>query len=221
MRPRGALEKAADHFGAGDLTHRVSVTTRDELGELGKTFNTMGEHLAKSQAALEYISIRDGLTGLYNYREFHRRLTEEAERSWRYGRPFSLLMLDIDNFKLVNDTYGHLTGDETLRALAALIAQAVRPTDQVARYGGEEFVIVLPETPRSGALATAERIRHIIATHPIPVTLGQRVSLTVSIGVSTYPDDAESEEKLVGAADRALYAAKHAGRNQVCPSAAP
>jgi diguanylate cyclase (GGDEF)-like protein len=215
LLPLRLLEEGADRFGAGDLAHRVSLATGDELGQLGKTFNVMAEKLARSQAALEDLSIHDGLTGLYNYREFHRRLTEEAERSRRYGRPFSLLMLDIDYFKAVNDTCGHLAGDEALRALAALIRREVRPVDQVARYGGEEFAVVLPETPGAGALAMAERIRDIIATHPISVSQGRTVNLTVSIGVATFPDDAESEEKLIGAADQALYDAKHAGRNQV------
>ncbi len=216
LLPLRALEEAAARFGAGDLSHRVPLATRDELGQLGRTFNGMAEKLASSQAALEDLSIHDGLTGLYNYREFHRRLTEEAERSRRYGRPFSLLMLDIDHFKIVNDTCGHLAGDEALRNFAALIRREVRPVDQVSRYGGEEFTIILPETTGSGALAVAERMCDIIATHAITVTSGQTVNLTVSIGVSTYPEDAESEEKLIGAADRALYAAKEAGRNRVC-----
>ncbi len=216
LRPLHLLEEGADRLGTGDLSHRVSLATQDELGHLGGTLNAMAEKLANSQKALEDLSAHDGLTGLYNYREFHRRLTEEVQRSLRYDHPFSLLILDIDDFKAVNDTYGHLAGDEALRGLAALIRRAVRPVDEVARYGGEEFAILLPETPGPGAFATAERIRDIIATHPIAISPGQTVGLTVSIGVAIYPQDAQSEEKLIGAADQALYTAKNGGRNRVC-----
>jgi diguanylate cyclase (GGDEF)-like protein len=216
LHPLRVLEEGADRFGAGDLSRRVSLARGDELGHLGGTFNAMAEKLAKSQKALEDLSIHDGLTGLCNYREFHRQLTEEVQRSLRYDHPFSLLILDIDDFKAVNDTYGHLAGDEALRGLAALIRRGVRPADEVARYGGEEFAILLPETAGPGAFAMAERIRDIIATHPIPIAPGQSVGLTVSIGVATYPQDAESEEKLIGAADQALYTAKNGGSNRVC-----
>ncbi|HWT79060.1 MAG TPA: diguanylate cyclase [Candidatus Methylomirabilis sp.] len=221
LLPLQALEEGANRFGAGDLSHRVALVRRDELGHLGETLNAMGEKLADTQKALEDLSNHDALTGLYNYREFHRRLTEEVQRSWRYGRPFSLLILDIDGFKAVNDTYGHLAGDEALRGLAALIRQEARPVDEVARYGGEEFAILLPETPGPGAFAMADRIREIIASHPVSIGPGQTVSLTVSIGVVTYPQDSESEDELIGVADKALYAAKNSGRNRVCQWTTP
>ena len=215
LDPLRLLKEGADQFRAGDLSHRVPLTSRDEFGQLGKTFNTMAEKLQKDQAELADLSHRDGLTDLDNYREFRRQLTEETQRSSRYDRPFSLLMLDLDHFKQVNDTYGHLAGDEALRGLAALIRREVRPVDRIARYGGEEFTIILPETTTTGALATAERIREIVATRPILVNGEREVALTVSIGVGTYPDDADTEEKLVGAADQALYVAKNGGRNRV------
>lgn len=221
LHPLSVIEQGADRIGAGDLSHRVSMASRDELGQLSHTFNVMAERLAKSQSALEELSTLDPLTGLPNYRVFHRRLEEEEERSRRYSHPFSLLMLDIDLFKTVNDTYGHLAGDEVLRAFSAIIRSAVRPIDLVARYGGEEFALVLPETTSVGALATAERIREIIATKAIPLPSGQTVNLTVSIGVASYPEDADSREMLTGAADQALYVAKFGGRNRVCCSGGP
>ena len=216
MTPLHGLETGAERFGAGDLSYRVQPIGQDELGQLGRTFNAMADKLAQSQALLRELSTRDSLTGLLNYREFQRQLTEEAERSRRYGRPFSLLMLDIDHFKAINDTYGHLAGDKALRGLAALIRAEVRPTDIVARYGGEEFVLVLPETDGPGALTLAERLRARVAGHAISVTADQTASLTVSIGLASYPDETDSVQKLVSAADRALYAAKSAGRNRVC-----
>jgi diguanylate cyclase (GGDEF)-like protein len=215
LRPLRALDEAATRFGAGDLSHRIFPTAQDELGQLGRTFNTMADRLAQSQATLADLSTLDGLTGLYNYREFRRRLSAEVERSWRYGRSFALLILDIDNFKAVNDTHGHLAGDEVLRALATLMRRAVRPNDQVSRYGGEEFAFILPETPAAGALVVGERLRTLIAAQAITLTSGQAVSLTVSIGVADHPDDAQSEDRLIAAADHALYAAKNAGRNRI------
>jgi diguanylate cyclase (GGDEF)-like protein len=220
LNPIRALEDGAHRFGAGDLSHRVRLGGEDELTALGKTFNSMAETLARSQTALRELSTRDGLTGLVNYREFHRQVTEEAVRYKRYGRPFSLLMLDIDHFKSVNDTHGHLVGDEALRAVATLIQTSVRPTDLVARYGGEEFVVVLPETTGVGAWALADRLRHCIADGALSVPTGHALPQTVSIGVAAFPEDADSVEKLLSAADRALYAAKAGGRNRAARWAA-
>jgi diguanylate cyclase (GGDEF)-like protein len=191
----------------------VTVDGQDELRQLAGTFNAMAERLQKSQAALEELSAHDGLTGLYNYREFQRRLAEEVERHHRYERPFSLLMLDLDHFKKVNDTHGHQAGDEVLRAVADRIRAEVRPADHVARYGGEEFAVILSETLGSGALAVAERICAAIAARPIALAEGA-VPITVSIGVAAIPEDAESGEQIIAAADQSLYAAKNAGRNR-------
>ena len=157
----------------------------------------------------------DALTGLYNRREFDRRLKEELERSRRYTHLFSLLMLDIDHFKVVNDTYGHPAGDEVLRALAARIRGQVRPVDQVARYGGEEFTVILPETGGAGALAFAERLCAAIAAVPFALDAGRSIHLTASIGVASFPQDGETERDLIAAADHALYGAKQSGRNRV------
>jgi diguanylate cyclase (GGDEF)-like protein len=215
MTPLRALQTAANRFGTGDLSHRVPLAGQDELARVGRTFNLMADRLAQSQTALRELSTRDSLTGLINFREFHRHLTDEVERFRRYGRPFSLLMLDVDYFKDINDTYGHLAGDEALRVLALLLQEEIRPMDLVGRYGGEEFVMLLPETTGSGALTLAERLRNRVAGHAVPLTADRTMTLTVSIGLAIYPEDADSAQKLLGAADHALYAAKSGGRNQV------
>lgn len=215
LAPLRALEEGANRLGAGDLSHRVKVDGQDELVQLAGTFNAMAERLEKNQAALEELSVRDGLTGLYNHREFHRRLGEELARHRRYSRPFSLLMLDIDHFKAVNDTHGHQAGDDVLRVMAERIRQEIRPSDQLARYGGEEFAVLLTETSGYQALAAAERIRAAIAAQPIATADGREISITVSVGVAAFPEDADSAERSIAAADQALYAAKKAGRNRV------
>ena len=156
----------------------------------------------------------DALTGLNNRGEFQRQLEDEVERSRRYNRPFSLLILDIDHFKNINDSYGHPAGDEVLRALAARLREQSRPVDQVARYGGEEFVVILTETAGEGALAVAERLRAAVADSAVAVTGGRTITVTISIGVATFPADAGSGTELIAAADAALYAAKQGGRNR-------
>lgn len=214
LTPLRTLEEGANRLGAGDLAYRVEVEGEDELQQLAGAFNSMAEQLQKSQLTLEEMSARDGLTGLYNHKEFLRRLEIEIERHQRYGRPFSVLMLDLDYFKQVNDTHGHQAGDEVLRAVGAIFQAEVRPTDQVARYGGEEFAIILAETSGPGALAVAERVCAVVAERAIEAAEGVAVSITVSIGVASYPEDAGRGDLIMTAADKALYAAKNAGRNR-------
>ncbi len=165
---------------------------------------------------LEELSTHDGLTHLYNHRAFGNLLREELERSQRHGHAFCLLMIDLDRFKAVNDSYGHPAGDKALRSVANLISKEAREVDKVARYGGEEFALILPETGREGGLQIAERIRKSADHHTFWIGKAKKIRLTVSIGVSEYPRDAQSEDKLIAAADGALYAAKQGGRNRVC-----
>lgn len=157
----------------------------------------------------------DGLTGLHNHRVFREKLHEEIERSRRYDRDVSLLMLDIDYFKKFNDTYGHQAGDEVLRAVAALIQSNIRTTDFGARYGGEEFAIILPETAGPQARIVAERLRVSIAGHILNLGGGEQQRVTVSVGYATFPQDAGTDEVLIKRADESLYTSKHNGRNRV------
>ncbi len=163
------------------------------------------------------LAITDSLTGLFNHRYFQDCLTREVERCKRYYHEMSLLLLDIDYFKVFNDTYGHLRGDEILKELAGVLKKMVRSTDILARYGGEEFVIILPETTKDTARRIAEKIRMVIKKHKFK---GEKIlpekNLTVSVGVASYPSDAEAPRYLVEKADKALYKAKNSGRNRVC-----
>jgi diguanylate cyclase (GGDEF)-like protein len=160
------------------------------------------------------LATTDGLTGLNNHRTFQERLELEIGRARRFEEDVSILMIDIDFFKSLNDTYGHMAGDDILKKIASRLTENVRNIDFVARYGGEEFVIILPGTPAEGAVLSAERIRKTIEYPQIRV-VEEGAPLTVSIGVATYPGDASGREDLIEKADRALYAAKNAGRNRV------
>jgi two-component system cell cycle response regulator len=166
---------------------------------------------------LEALAHTDPLTQLVNRRALTIRLVTEMERVRRYNAPLSMLLIDLDHFKLINDTYGHIAGDDVLAAVATILQRAVRAVDMVARYGGEEFVVVLPETGRHGAVAFAERIREKVSAHAFHLGESQQVHITTSIGVATYPSPRlESVEDLFRAADIALYRAKGNGRNLVC-----
>jgi|SRR5687768_6163115 len=166
---------------------------------------------------LEALAQTDPLTQLVNRRALTISLLSEMERVRRYNAPLALLLLDLDHFKLVNDTYGHLGGDDVLLGVANLLQRAARTVDTVARYGGEEFVIVLPETGKQGALSFAERLRSKLATHRFVIAGGEEIHITGSLGVATYPSQGiESVEDLFRAADAALYRAKGSGRNLVC-----
>lgn len=216
LKPLKLLNIGVAHFGDGDLSYRIVLKTQDEIEQLANTINGMAAKLEQSQQALRELATIDGLTGVYNRREFNRRLTIEIERSRREGHPVSLLMVDIDHFKKLNDTYGHQSGDDALRHFSALIKREVRPGDLPARYGGEEFAVILPRADRSDVFAVAERLRTLIAAQDIEIQNNQRVKVTASLGCATFPMDAETEESLMAEADAALYKAKQGGRNRVC-----
>jgi len=191
---------------------RVVEESKTQIDELRKN----AEALEDLNRNLRDMAMRDGLTGLYNHRFFREALDRELARSARHSRRFSLIFADVDHFKKYNDTHGHLAGDDLLRTLAGILGDQKRGSTIVARYGGEEFVILLAETEKQGALALAERQRQRIEEYPFPGGESQPAGrVTLSLGVAGYPEDGDAATALIGAADRALYEAKHAGRNAV------
>lgn len=171
---------------------------------------------ARLYERMEQMSVTDGLTGVANRRYFDMRFHDELLKAKRYSLPLSVTLMDIDNFKSFNDTYGHAVGDEVLKAVARNLKSNVRETDLVARYGGEEFIIVSPDCETDKAGTTADRLRQNLEQMEV---YGNEeypsLKITMSLGVANYPDDSQAEEALLKAADDALYASKKSGRNQV------
>jgi diguanylate cyclase (GGDEF)-like protein len=227
VTPLNGLIAATDGIAHGDLSVELRGAPAGELGQLTRVFNVMIERLRRSHAEveaanktlqeqnqlLEMLAVTDSLTGAYNRKKLDDILADQFARFRRTQRPFAVLMLDLDNFKLINDTFGHAAGDSVLAHVAAILKASVRNVDFVTRYGGEEFVIVLVETAWDAALDIAERIRAEVEVPHIGVT-NQLIAVTVSLGV-THSRDGDDPETVLARADHALYKAKHAGRNQV------
>ncbi len=172
-------------------------------------------------AELSSLVQTDTLTGIANYRYFLQALEQEIERTQRSAQPTSLIMLDIDFFKKVNDQWGHEVGNQALIHLSLLLQQTVRKLDIPCRYGGEEFAIILPDTNLAASIPVAERIRQRIAESPLTIS-GKSLKITVSLGIATYADQQEiNVTELVEQADRYLYQAKETGRNRVCHAEIP
>jgi len=192
----------------GALGYLTDPTDLDLLRARARTLLELKQYLDSCQEA----AFTDHLTGLANRRRFERQFEREAARTERYGRPFCLLLVDIDNFKDVNDTYGHDAGDEALRRVANVIQSGTRGIDTGARIGGDEFAVILPETPLARGLEVAERLRAEIAALEIE-GVGR---LSASLGVAELPSCARDGGALREAADAALYEAKRRGRDRVC-----
>ena len=172
-----------------------------------------------SESVLKRLATTDPLTGAFNRRHFMELMLREQRRAERYDAVYSVLMIDIDHFKRVNDTYGHQVGDQAIQAMSAACQKALRPTDLLARYGGEEFIITLTHTDQPGAAKVAERLREAVSEIELQTEQGI-LKFTISIGVSTFFKRSLLEE-IIGRADQALYQAKTSGRNRVCLAPAP
>jgi len=189
-----------------------------EITERKRMEEQLNASLAEKEAlvqSLNELSTLDGLTGLYNHRTFYTLIEDELARARRFDRPASLLLLDIDHFKHVNDTYGHQAGDAVLKGLSELLGRQARAIDRVCRYGGEEITIILPEIDLEAATNIAERLRAAVETQTFDINTSKPLRITVSIGVASFPAHADNVQALVAAADAAMYEAKRGGRNRI------
>ena len=198
---------------AADPDRRFSPAELVTLATVVRQAETAIDNVLLHEEA-ERLSITDGLTGVWNRRHLDLRSSEELRRARRFGEPFSLVLVDVDDFKRVNDTHGHQTGDAVLVELAGRLASSVREVDTVARYGGEEFCLLLPRTDVGGAELLAEKVRDAVASAAFP-TDGGELHVTVSVGVATHPVHGGTVPQLMSAVDAALYRAKRAGKNRV------
>jgi len=224
VRPLDRLAAGAVEVAAGNLSVDLPVVGSGEVASLTEVFNDMVKRLREGRAQLsaanaalqqkneelERLSVTDQLTGLYNRRRMLEVLENEVHRSRRLGHRFSVLMMDVDHFKKFNDSFGHQAGDRVLAGVADVLRDTTREIDTPARYGGEEFLVVLPEAGVEAAVEVAERIRSTLAAR---IFEGRRV--TLSVGVAEFPTHGEDDQRLVAAADDALYGAKEEGRNRV------
>ena len=226
--PLTRLTDGAARVAGGDLSVAIPTDPPKEIGRLATMFNTMVTYLREAREeltsvnlalnernlALETLSSTDPLTGLHNRRHMRDALNAEVARHTRHGRPFSIMMVDVDHFKKYNDTYGHPEGDGLLKKVGEILSSSLRTNDFAARYGGEEFLVLLPDQDQKGAVEVAERIRQRISVETEDEA-NQRKAVTVSVGVATFPEAGRAANVLLSNADAALYRAKNTGRNCV------
>jgi two-component system cell cycle response regulator len=199
-----------DRVGGGPFDDGDLQTLRTFAGQAG-----IAVHNVRIHEEAQRLSLTDPLTGLWNYRYLRESLRREVERASRFGRTLTVLVLDLDHFKEVNDTYGHAAGDTVLGEFARRIRIGLREVDVAFRQGGEEFVVLLPETDAYGGITVAERLGAAVRDQPVRIENrgAEEVSISVSIGIAVYPEHGSTAQQVVDAADDALYVAKKAGRD--------
>lgn len=203
----GADEYLTKPFDSKELMARVSS---------GERILKLEEQLTQAHRQMEILAMRDGLTNLFNRRAIEDHAIAEFDIARRKGRPLSVIMLDIDHFKAINDQYGHSVGDQALRHMAEVLTRNLRQYDRLGRWGGEEFIVILPDTILSGAIIVAERMRVTTAEIQLNLEHGGRCEVQISLGVACTTGQFSTLTKLIDAADQALYQAKQTGRNRVC-----
>lgn len=214
MIPLSDLTKGASKVAEGDLDVHLKVHRNDEIGFATAVFNEMVAELKRNQTKLEQLATTDPLTGLSNRKRIMTILNEHYEYYKRYKAEFSVLMLDVDHFKSINDTYGHQVGDMVLKQVAMIFRENLRNVDAAGRYGGEEFFVILAESAEDEAVQAAERIRKAVAEHLFTCE-DQVIRLKISIGIGRINERDEDDQAVIKRADMALYRAKREGRNRV------
>ncbi|MBX5483882.1 MAG: GGDEF domain-containing protein [Myxococcaceae bacterium] len=224
------IDRATNRVHIADLGSTNGTWVNDEQilgeyqlrnGDLIKIGRTIFKYIAGGNIEAAYhdeiyrLTTMDGLTQIFNRRYFEEALDREISRCRRYGRALSLILIDIDHFKLINDTYGHLAGDHVLKQLASTVKTKIRREDVFARYGGEEFALLLPEVEARGAQAMAEKTRRLVEAQKFRFDR-QTIPVTISLGLATMSPGERDGKELIRAADEKLYAAKQSGRNRVC-----
>ncbi len=214
-RPLQKIAEVTRLYTEGQFDHRVDVTGSQEIRQLSDAINQMASTVGGRLEDAQRQANIDGLTGLYNHLYFYDRLAAEIQRADRFNSSFGIIFCDLDDFKLYNDQNGHTFGDAALRKIAEIIKASIREVDIAARYGGEEFAIILPEATSGDSMVVANRLMKAVAKHTFETKLGIPCSLTVSVGVVTYPEHGSSAVELVERVDDAMYQAKRLGKNRV------
>jgi diguanylate cyclase (GGDEF)-like protein len=208
VRPLASLEAKAKAVAGGDLTAKADVSGPEEVRTLAEAFNQMVEARRQTEETLKHRAETDSLTGLYNHRFLQERLEREVNRSVRNGHSLAVLMIDIDGFKLFNDTYGHQEGDRVLRQVAQILQQQFRSGGIIGRYGGDEFLAILPHTGRDEGIARANKLFDAVAGQRLTPRKGKSIPLSLSVGLAVCPDDSKHREELLAYADSSLMEAK-------------
>lgn len=213
-----ALNAGADAFlskPVNSMELKAEIRVMKRVLDLERRLEAQIQELQEARAKIEAMAETDELTGLPNRRCLIRRLDDEIKRAERYGQPLSILILDIDHFKSVNDSHGHQAGDAVLVEAANLLSSMSRETDFIGRYGGEEFLAVLGQTGLEGSRLMAERIREAMADHTFNLGNGKTISKTFSVGAATWHHGEDTDDRIIARADAALYEAKEGGRNRI------
>lgn len=206
------LESGADDYLTKPLNGRELIARVSS----GMRILKLEEQLTQAKKQMEVLAMHDGLTGVLNRRAIEEQAEAEFSIARRKERPLSIILLDIDHFKRVNDTHGHKMGDKVLQQVAGVLSESLRKYDRLGRWGGEEFLLILPDTDLQGAMIVAERLRIQTAETNIPLENSEPFSVQISLGIATTNENFQTLAKFIDAADQALYKAKQSGRNRVC-----